>query len=223
MKKILIVSELRSLVEKEKSILNRSDFNIFSAASGREAFDIHKSEKVDLIVADNDLPDITGDDLCSMIRDNEELRKVSIILLFKKTDIEKNLHCKANAFVAKPLDPPALLEKVSHLLSIAQRKSYRVLLKISVNGKFMDKPFYCTSKDISAAGMLLETEKRLEKGDVLSCSFFLPGSQQIVTDAEVVRVINKLSETAHYGVKFLNLPAECTSAIEKFIRKRAEG
>jgi Tfp pilus assembly protein PilZ len=72
--------------------------------------------------------------------------------------------------------------------------------------------------------MLIETEKVFEKGDQLSCSFFLPDSAQIKTTGEIVRVMKQVadSKTCQYGIKFSALPAEAKSAIEVFVERKSQ-
>ena len=65
--------------------------------------------------------------------------------------------------------------------------------------------------------MLLETDKPLAKGDTVSCSFFLPNSERIGAEGEIVRVVRKAVRTFQYGVRFVALLPEYRSAIETFI------
>ena len=223
MKKVLIVDDLRTFIDKEKSILNRSDIKIFTATSGGEALAVHKAEKVDLIIVDLDMPGMNGDKFCSVIRRDEALKQVSIIIACDGTesDIARIRHCKANSYITKPIRPVQFLESVGRFLDVPERKSYRVLLKARVEGKFDNEPFYCSSQNISVSGLLIETEKVLEKGDVLSCSFFLPGSECIVTDAEVMRTVRGPENSMSYGVRFLDLRPAFKTAIDTFIEKRS--
>ena len=88
------------------------DFDIFTTTSAKEALEIHLSEKVDLIVIDEDLKDMRGDELCSAIRNNEELIYVSIILLCSSTEAEIR-RCKnsgANLVLMKPYEPQKLFD-----------------------------------------------------------------------------------------------------------------
>lgn len=224
MKKVLLVNDLNTLIEKERTILNRSDIKIFTAASGEEALIVHRKEKVDLIIADLDMAGMSGDELCCAIRDNEELEYVPFIIVCRgsESDLHRVARCKANVNVTKPIRPLQLLESVSKLLDIPERKSYRVLLKAMVNGKFNNNPFFCSSQDISASGLLLETDKALEKGDIMNCSFFLPGAAKIVTEAEVVRVVKSGDGTPRYGTRYVSLQPVYKSAIEAFIEKRSK-
>ena len=219
MKKIIIASALKPFIEKERSILQRADFRIFTATSGEEALKIHRGEKADMIIADLDMPGIGGDKLCSVIRGDEALKKVSIIIVCtnSQADIERCSNSGANSYITKPIAPAQLIETVSRLLNIPERKSYRVLIKVEVKGKFMNVPFFCSSGDLSASGMLVETDKPLAKGDTVSCSFFLPNSERVVADGEIVRVVRKALRTFQYGVRFVALLPEYRAAIETFI------
>jgi CheY-like chemotaxis protein len=223
MKKVLLVNELDTLIEKERTILNRSDIKIFTAASSEEALAVHKKEKVDLIIADLDLPGISGDRLCTAVRNDDELKDVSFVIACRgsESDLQRVARCKANGHVTKPIRPLQFLESVGRLLDVPERKSYRVLLKAEVNGKFDNKPFFCSSQDISATGLLIEADKALEKGDVMTCSFFLPGAERIETDAEVMRVVKIADDALRYGVRYIRLKPAHKAAIEAFIEKRS--
>ena len=223
MKKVLIVDSLKSLIDKEKSLLNRSDIRISTATSSEEALAIHRSGKMDLIITDLDMPGISGDKLCSIIRKDEDLKHVSIIIICSgsRSDIERIKRCKANLHVVKPIRPVQFLESVSSLLDVPERKSYRVLLKATITGKFNNEPFFCSSQNISVSGLLIETEKQLEKGDLLSCSFFLPGSGSVITEAEVMRTVQDETGSFKYGIRYVGISPAYRDAIDKFIEKRS--
>ncbi len=220
---MLVVDHLKSHIDKEKSILDRSDIRIFMATTGEEALAVHRTENVDVIVIDLDMPDIGGDRFCGIVRRDDALKHVAVIIACSGSagDIERVNRCGANAYVTKPLRPLQFLESVSRFLDVPERKSYRVLLKATVTGKFGGEPFYCSSQNISVSGLLIDTEKVLDKGDVLSCSFFLPGSECIVTEAEVMRAMKGGEQSNSFGVRFLNLRPASKKAIEAFIEKRS--
>lgn len=223
MKKILIVDDLHAFIDKEKSILNRSDFTIFTATSSRDALELHRSHKMDLVIIDLDMPEINGDELCLLIRREPGIKDVSVIIVGtgSESDLNRFRQCKANAYVTKPIRPLQLLEKVSQLLEIPERKSYRVLLKVTVNGKSTSETFFCSSHNISTSGILIETDKTLEKGDSISCSFFLPGAERISADAEVVRIATNGTASFHYGARFLDLQPHYRASIESFVKKKS--
>src|SRR3990172_4252938 len=64
MKKVLLVDDVKLFLELEKTLLNRSNLQIFTASSGQEALEIHKREKADLILCDLYMPGMNGDEVC---------------------------------------------------------------------------------------------------------------------------------------------------------------
>lgn len=219
MKKILIVDGLETFIFTEKSILRRADLEIFTATSGDEALNLHRAEKMDVIIASLDLPDIGADKLCSIIRNDEELKSVSIIIVCNASDIERASGCKANSYIAKPVSSRQLLETVAQLLNIPERKSWRVLLKVSVSWRSASGIFLCSSRDISATGILLQTDRMLAVGDVISCDFYLPHSLRVFTNVEIMRVTINDDDTFLYGAKYIDLDPKYRSAIEEFINE----
>lgn len=226
MKKIVITDDIKALIEKEESFLNRSIFRIFTVTSNEEALSVHRAEKANLIITKLDMPKMSCETFCSVIRNDEGLRTVSIIVVCagNESAIEKSSKCKANIIIAAPIDRAVLLEKAHQLLNISERESYRVLLGVKASGNYRRTPFLCRSENISASGMLIETDKIFNKGDIITCSFFLPDSTHISTTSEIVRVVEKRDEfdTNQYGIKFYDITPEKRSAIEAFIEKRVE-
>jgi len=222
MKKILIVDDLRPFVEEQRGVLSRADFRIFTASSGEEALKLHREEKVDLIITDLDMPGMPGDELVSLIRKDHALKRVSVIMVCRKRDVEleRCANCGADTYLTRPLNPAELRQKAEALLEVPYRKEMRVLCKVEVKGKFKAEPFFCTSKDISASGMLLETEKILAKSDRIRLSFFIPEEDlRVQAEGEVMRVA-KTRETFRYGVKFSAIGPEEQVAVKRFVDRK---
>lgn len=219
MNKIFIAKELKPLIEKTKSLLNRQKLRLFTADTADEALEIHRREKLDLIIADIGMPDIGGDGLCTRIREDEDLGRVYFILICsgKKADLKRCEAAGANSFITRPFDLPEISDRVGRLLDIPRRQYVRVLVKVTVQGNFRSEPFYCTSRDISASGILIDTDKTLARGDVISCAFFLPGSDKLNVTGEVVRILRGAASPYSYGVMFKDLTSEGRTLIEEFI------
>jgi DNA-binding response OmpR family regulator len=219
MKKILLVNTVVTFYNRNKSLLNRAEFRILTANSGEEALEVHRREQADLIIAELDMPDMPGDLLCAHLRTEKELKNVSVILVCADTPEDRNrvAQCGANAWITKPINPKKLLERIGQLLAVSTRKGYRVLLKAHIRGEQESAPFFCTSHNISATGILFETDKFLGQGDRITCTFFLPGACQITADGEIVRSLRIPDGGFHYGVRFINLAPEYRGEIERFV------
>ena len=223
MKKILLFREFKSFIHEKKDILNRAEFQIFIAISAEDIVKVHRTEQVDLIILPLDIDGIGAEKICSFLRNDEGLKHVSILIICDNTttDIARVKKCKANLYVTRPILHEVLTQKVGLLLAIPDRQDYRVLMKVTVKGKSNDVSFFCSSYNISITGMLIETEQALEKGDIISCSFFLPNSDQILADAEIMRTISAGRTSFQYGIRYINLNPRYRAEIEKFIKRRS--
>lgn len=218
-KRVLLVNSTRHFFAEGKSLLDRRDFHVVQAPTADLALRLHRQEPVNLIVSDLDLPEMGGDLLCAKIRENTDSCQVSIILICHNTPDEKARAARssANACLFKPFPAQVLLDQVEKLLAVSVRKGYRVLLRARVQGAQDEAVFFCTSKDISSTGLLIESDRALLNGDKLNCSFYLPGSEHISANAEVVRKVSAADGKIAYGVRFDAISAEHQRAIDSFI------
>jgi len=226
MKKVIIAKDIRAIVEKKKTFLDRSEVRLFAAPSNEKVLALHRAIKADLIIAKLNMPEMSGETLCALIRDDEELRYVSIIIVCSEneSDLARCIQCRANAFISSPVDTELLLQEAHRLLNIAPRTSYRIPIRVKFFGKSKQRVFTGYTENLSSSGMLLCTMSHLFEGDSVMCSFSVPVSTQITVQAEVVRVLGK--EPEHnancYGIKFTELGANATSAIQAFVEKGSE-
>jgi len=225
-KKILIADDLKSVIEKEESFFNRENIKMFTSSSNEEAFSIHKKENVNIIITHLDTPQMDGETLCSLVRNDNKLRRVSIIIVCSniKSHIERLSRCRANEFIYEPTPLSTLCEKAYQLLNIAQRESLRAPVFVKVQGEYKGAPFLCISQNISVSGMLFQTDRIIHQGDNIICSFFLPNSVRILSEAAIVRVVEKKIEfdPFNYGIKFLNLAGNYTSSIEEYVKEKLQ-
>ena len=223
MKKIILAKDIQRNLEEERSFLGRTDVITFTSSSNEQILKIHRSEKADLIVTELDSPGMSGEILCSLIRNDKELSNVSIIIICSDSAShhERCLTCVANAFISKPVNNAALLQEMHQLLHIAPRRSCRVPVGIKLDGTSRKMPFTAHAENFSVSGMLLLTSAKLSEGDTISCTFSLPGFGQVTAGADIVRMLEKgtKKETNLYGIKFIELSDEAASAIEAFLEK----
>ncbi|MCJ9429618.1 HD-GYP domain-containing protein [Kordiimonas marina] len=103
-------------VDDEKDILDslwrafRRDFNVITAESGEKGIEIIKSQPVNLIISDQRMPDITGDQVLAVARDEQP--DAIRILLTGYSDIEALANCVNEAaiykYITKPWEPEML-------------------------------------------------------------------------------------------------------------------
>lgn len=225
MKKALMSAGLINFYIQENSFLDREDIKIFTAGTTDAMLKLHREEKVDLIVATLNMPGgIDTENLFDTIRRNEELQKVSTIIIGEDTPVnrERCKQCGANAVFTAPVDGVLLHDKMRQLLNIAPRQSYRAMLQIAgVEGNVGDKAFLCRAENISASGMLITTQEVLAAGDLVSLSLFLPDGACVDAQGEVVRTARQAAapHVFRYGLRFTDISPEAESSIDDFVRK----
>jgi CheY-like chemotaxis protein len=224
MKKVLIAEPIQELIGKERNFLQRTDIKVLTAGRSDDLRAIHRAERADLIISQLDLPGMDSVQLFETLRDDGMLRKTAVIMVHAGRPGEAELaqQCSADVVLRMPLNTWQLLKQAQHLLDIPLRESFRVLLSVRIEGKSSEKSFFCRSENISVTGLLLETERTLALKDRVECSFFLPGSQQLVVRGDVVREVGASSRTGAnlYGVQFISLAPDAKRAIESFVEKK---
>ena len=219
MKKVLLINPVKNSLASNKNILDRDNLLIFTAATAAEALRIHQEEMVDLFVAELDLPDMGGDVLCSRIRNDQALRKVSVILVCSDTptEVRRAESCGANARLLKPVTPEQLSDSVGKFLAVPTRQDYRVLVRVQVYSERGMTVLFCSSRNISVSGLLIETDGLLSAGDRISCMFFLPGLRQVTAIGEVIRAARLTRTMNQYGIRFITLNPQSQAEIENFV------
>ncbi|MBN1755439.1 response regulator [bacterium] len=126
--KILLVDDDVDFVAATSTILQNKGYEVYKAYSGKEARQVLKKKKPDMIILDVMLPDQDGFSICTEFKEMTEFFDIPILILTslnikdsKDKYAEKiALFHKANAFAEKPISPEELLAKV-YLLTTARK------------------------------------------------------------------------------------------------------
>lgn len=115
-RKILIVDDDKKTVELIRLYLEKDGYRVLAAYDGRQALELTRQKRPDLIVLDLMLPEVDGLDVCRVLRAES---KVPIIMLTAKTTEEDKLlglDLGADDYVTKPFSPRELLARVRAVL-----------------------------------------------------------------------------------------------------------
>jgi CheY-like chemotaxis protein len=226
MKKVIMPDDVRQLLEKERSFLNRSNVRVIPAGSNEKILDLHRTERADLIIAYLSAKGMTGGTLCSLIRNEESLCRVSIMLICSEdeNDIEQCSQCGANAFVTSPINAAVVLQEAWQLLQVPPRSSCRVPVQFKIEGTAGNRPVTGVMENISTSGILFRSSAQLYEGDAVLCVFSLDGSTRLTATAEIVRVIEGMrkQEGDLFGAKFSSLSDSDLSAIRSFVKENCK-
>ena len=115
---VLVVDDERPMRELERRILEHGPYQVIEAGDARAAFTTLKSgQHIDLIIADLDMPEVSGEEMMMRIRAARPGQKV----LYVSGNVDRLLDARkilgdGEAFVDKPFTAKQLLEGVSLLL-----------------------------------------------------------------------------------------------------------
>jgi CheY-like chemotaxis protein len=223
MKKVLLANDLKNLIIQKDSFLDRTDIMVLTTTTNAELLKIHRQEEVDLIVTQLDAPGIKSEIIFDTIKKNEELRRVSTILICKDTltHRERCKQCSPNAVFTIPFDTALLYNKMQQLLNVSPRKFYRSALAVAIQGKFKDRPLPFFTENISSSGMLIRSDEPLSKGDGVFFSFFLPDGTHVSGYGEITRVVPPATplDVLLYGIRFTNIDPVVQSAIDAIVKR----
>lgn len=227
-KKILVVDDVKFFIELQKSFLKRTNCNLLTASNGREALEIIKTERPDLVLMDLYMPEMNGDECCKIVKSDPELKQIPVIMVTKAGEEDEKARCflaGCDEFVTKPINRMDLLSKVKNFLHVLIREHVRVPANTNVTFVNEGEEHASVMYDISEGGMFIVHHRPLPVGSKLALSFMLPKSGTLYTaDGDVVRIIeDKPDNPPHImpgmGIKFSNLSLEVRMAIADFVKE----
>jgi len=120
--KILIVDDESRIVEVLEAYLEREGFEIQSADNGIEALKKVKTIQPDLIILDLMLPDISGEEVCRLVRKESD---VPILMLTAKSSEDDRINgivMGADDYLTKPFSPREVVVRVQAILRRVNKK-----------------------------------------------------------------------------------------------------
>lgn len=100
--------------------LQRAGFDTLLAQDGAQALEQIAAQRPGLVLLDMNLPIVDGWSVCRRVRANPQLRDIPIIALTAHAmaeDRDRALAAGCDDYATKPVDFPALLDKIRDLLA----------------------------------------------------------------------------------------------------------
>jgi two-component system chemotaxis response regulator CheY len=116
---ILVVDDSQTMRRIVRGILKGLGFtHIMEADNGLRALEILKKEKVDFIVSDWNMPEVSGIELLKMVRATEQWKDLPFLMVTAEGKSEQVLEAvknRVNNYVVKPFTPKVLEEKIGKI------------------------------------------------------------------------------------------------------------
>lgn len=115
--RILVVDDFATMRRIITNVLRQLGFeNIIEAEDGARALQIMDSEKIDFVVTDWNMPEMSGLDLLKAIRAKQDKDAMPVLMVTAEA-LQENIVAAARAgvnnYIVKPFDAKTLAEKIN--------------------------------------------------------------------------------------------------------------
>lgn len=155
---ILVIEDEKKISDIVSGYLEKEGFDTKVAGTGEKALKLLK-EPFDLVILDLMLPDISGEELCNIIRETSDAPVIMLTAKSGEDDRIRGLGLGADDYVVKPFSPRELVARVNAQLR-RSRKSLKRIMSFNNGLLTMDTENRETKKD-GVSVFLTPTEFRI--------------------------------------------------------------
>jgi uncharacterized protein (TIGR02266 family) len=225
-KKILVADDAELFRELESAFLVRLG-RVLTASSGSEALEIARRERPDVVIADFDMPDMCGDNLCRAVKADRDLHRTPVILVTSgrsADDRARAVRAQADDVVMKPINRIQLGLSVSRLLGADRHLApARVPLAEEVRVRLVraGSSAWGVMRDLSRGGAFVESHGKLPVDTEIDLDFKLPNVRRPLRPSAQVMWwgLHPTSRTPGMGLRFLALDRSGDQQIDSYIHQ----
>jgi len=197
---ILIADDEPNQLELMAYNLKKADFVIHQAENGEEALEKVEELNPDLVILDWMMPNMSGIEVCRILRSKVETKKIPIIILSARSeDVDKSLGLDTGAddYISKPFDPDELAARVKNVINRQER-----LLKEAA--RFADIDVSKMAKQITEIKSMLTDQNQTNPENKINLPSFTPREAsvlQLVAEGLMNKEIARKLETSIRNVE----------------------
>lgn len=118
--KVLVVDDFATMRRIIKNVLKQIGFTkILEADDGTTALEVLKENKVDLIISDWNMPNMTGLDLLKTVRGEKSTQSIPFLMVTaeaQKDNVIQAVQAGVSNYLVKPFTADAIKEKLTQVL-----------------------------------------------------------------------------------------------------------
>lgn len=132
-KTILVVDDEIKITEVVKAYLENAGYQAACAYNGAQALEAFERLSPILIILDLMLPDMTGEEICRMIRKKSRTPIIMLTAKVEDEDIVNGLRIGADDYLTKPFSPKQLMARVEAVLRRVSSEAVPLVNEFSFN------------------------------------------------------------------------------------------
>ncbi|MDR2892866.1 MAG: chemotaxis response regulator CheY [Deltaproteobacteria bacterium] len=117
--RVLVVDDFSTMRRIIKNILRQLGFtNIVEADDGTTAWDVLNKDKIEFIISDWNMPQMTGIDLLRKVRGSDEFADLPFLMVTaeaQQENIIEAVQAKVSNYIVKPFTPETLKQKIDKI------------------------------------------------------------------------------------------------------------
>ncbi|MBI5643247.1 MAG: response regulator [Deltaproteobacteria bacterium] len=118
---ILVVEDSRTQAKQLEGSLTQLGYQVVISYNGREALSCMRQSRPLIVIADILMPEMDGYQLCKIIKGDDKLKEVPVVLLTQLSDpheIIRGMECGADDFIVKPYNEEFLITRIQAILTL---------------------------------------------------------------------------------------------------------
>lgn len=202
--KILLVDDEQDIIEFIGYNLTKEGYDVTTSTNGKEAIELAKKIKPDLIILDVMMPEMDGIETCHEIRNTDSLKNTLIAFLSARGEDYSQVagfDAGADDYITKPIKPRLLVSRVKAILRRKSEDDKTTAFEQQTNIK-IDREKYLVYKDgeelsfpkkeFELLALLISKPGKVFTRDIILESVW--GGEVIVGDRTIDVHIRKLRE-----------------------------
>lgn len=119
--RVLVVDDFSTMRRIIKNILRQLGFNnVVEADDGTSAWDVLNKDKIDFIISDWNMPQMTGIDLLRKVRASEEFCDLPFLMVTaeaQQENIIEAVQAKVSNYIVKPFTADVMKQKIDKIFA----------------------------------------------------------------------------------------------------------
>ena len=117
--RVLTVDDSRTILAMLHHTLSNAGFEVLQAEDGKQGLDVLKTEQVDVVITDINMPVMDGIEFIKHVRATGNHQSLPILILTTETSQDKRDQGKAaggTGWIVKPFDPEKLISVIHRVV-----------------------------------------------------------------------------------------------------------